>query len=132
MFKNNSFIKKIVPLCIALLAVIIAWGGLVPTIASSQEQSRINALEVDINGIESRLNRIESQLNQFRRFESPGVPSSSPSPSPINPGRNRSQLNRDQMFDRLATLVVELKQQVNKLEVRVSKLESRGAPRNPR
>jgi uncharacterized protein YceH (UPF0502 family) len=130
MSKNNSFIKKIVPLCVALLAVIIAWGGLVPTIASSQEQSRINALEVDINGIESRLNRIESQLNQFRRFESPGVPS--PPSSPINPGRNRSQLNRDQMFDRLATLVVELKQQVNKLEVRVSKLESRGAPRNTR
>jgi len=128
MSKNNSFIKKIVPLCIALLAVIITWGGLVPTIASSQEQSRINALEVDINGIESRLNRIESQLNQLRRFESPGVPSSSP--SPIDPGRNRSQLNRGQMFDRLATLVVELKQQVNKLEVRVSKLESRGAPRN--
>jgi len=29
------------------------------------------------------------------------------------------------MFDRLATLVVELKQQVNKLEERVSKLETR-------
>jgi len=28
------------------------------------------------------------------------------------------------MFDRLATLVVELKQQVNKLEARVTKLES--------
>lgn len=126
MLKNNSFIKKVTWFCIILVIAVIAWGGLVSVPASSQEQSRINALEVDINGIESRLNRLEAQLNQFR---SAGTPSSLPSPS-INTGRNQTQLNRDQMFDRLATLVIELKQQVNKLEARVSKLESGGAPRN--
>ncbi len=36
------------------------------------------------------------------------------------------------MFERLATLVIELKQQVNKLETRVSQLEPGGAPRNTR
>lgn len=129
MLTNNHRSKK-TAFCITLLVVIIAWSGLsVP--ASSQEQSRINALEVDINSIESRLNRIETQLNQLRRFESPGAPSPPPA-SPINTGRNRTQLNREQMFDRLATLVIELKQQVNKLEARVSELESRGAPRTMR
>lgn len=112
-----------------MLVAIIAWIGLVSAPASSQrEQSRINALEVDINGIESRLNRIEAQFNQFR--SGTGTPSLPP-PS-INTGRNQSQLSREQMFDRLATLVIELKQQVNKLEARVSKLESGGAPRNTR
>lgn len=122
MLKNNHRLKK-TALCITLLVVIVAWSGLSAPV-SSQEQSRINALEVDISGIESRLNRIEAQLNQFRRFESPGAPAPPPV-SPINTGRNRTQLNREQMFDRLATLVIELKQQVNKLEARVSKLESR-------
>jgi hypothetical protein len=127
--KNNSFIK-ITWFCIMLIAI-ISWSGLVSAPASSQqEQSRINALEVDINGIESRLNRIEAQFNQFRSG-SPGTPSSLPPPS-INTGRNRTHLNREQMFDRLATLVIELKQQVNKLEARVSKLESGRAPRNTR
>lgn len=116
MFKNNVF-PKIVLACLTLLLVIIAWW-LVPAPALPQDQSRINALEVDINGIESRLNRIEAQLNQ-RRGGAP-VP-----PPAINSGRNRQPQTREQMFERLATLVIELKQQVNKLETRVSKLESR-------
>jgi outer membrane murein-binding lipoprotein Lpp len=127
--KNNSFVK-ITWFCIMLI-VIIVWGGLVSAPASSQqEQSRINALEIDINGIESRLNRIEAQFNQFRGG-APGTPSSLPPPS-VNTGRNQTQVNREQMFERLATLVIELKQQVNKLEARVSKLESGGVPRNTR
>lgn len=130
MLKNNSSFQKITLICIALLAVIITWGGLAPAPALSQRvQSRISALEVDIRGIESRLNRIETQLNQSREFESPRTRSSAPPALPSNSGQNQSQLNREQMFDRLATLVIELKQQVNKLEARVSQLESRGAPR---
>ena len=130
MLKNNSIFQKITLICIALLTVIITWGGLAPAPALSQRvQSRISALEVDIRGIESRLNRIETQLNQSREFESPRTRSSTPSALPSNSRQNQSQLNREQMFDRLATLVIELKQQVNKLEARVSQLESRGAPR---
>jgi uncharacterized protein YceH (UPF0502 family) len=125
---KNNMLKKIA-ICLTLVVVIIAWSGLFAP-ASSQDQSRINALEVDINGIESRLNRIESQLNQSRRLDSPKVPSSPSSPTTTR--RNRPQLNREQMFERLATLVIELKQQVNKLETRVSQLESGGAPRNTR
>lgn len=122
--KNNNLFKKTTLLCIALLAVIITWGGLVAAPASSQVESRINALQLDVNNIESRLNRIESQLNQIGRSVSPGAPAPPP-PSPINTGRNRRQLNRDQMFDRLATLVIELREQIRELEARVSKVESR-------
>ena len=121
MQKNNSLFKKIALLCIALLLVIIAWGGLVSAPASSQDRSRINSLEVDINGIESRLNRIEAQLNQLRRYGSAGAPLS-------EPPRDKPPLNSEQMFDRLATLVIELREQIRELEARVSKLESLGAP----
>ena len=119
--KNNNLLKKIALLCMVL--VLIAWGALTPAPASSQVESRINALEVDINRIESRLNRIE-QLNQLGSSGSLRVPLSVPSPSQSNSQRNRSQLNREQMFDRLATLVIELKQQITALETRISKLES--------
>ncbi len=125
MFKSNSLFKKIVLLCTALLIVILFWGGLNPKIASSQQvDSRVNNLEFDIRDIESRLNRIESQLGQPSRSASPRTPTNSPN----NRGRNLQQLSREEMFDRLATLVVETKQQVNQLEARVSKLESQGSP----
>lgn len=129
MKKTHNILKKIGLFCMALLLVIIAWGGVNTETASSQQvESRINRLESEFYGIESRLNRIESQLNQVGRSGSPVAPP----PPQINSGRNRSQLSREQMFDRLATLVIELKQQVNKLEARVSKLEPQRAPRTKR
>lgn len=124
--KNNGVLKKLAVLCIALIAVIIAWGGLVSAPASSQE-SRLNALEVDVRGVQSRLNRIEAQLNQLGG-RSVRVPSAPPSSS----GRNR-QLNSDPMFDRLATLAIEQKERMDRLEARISRLESRlGATRTKR
>ncbi|HEY9846421.1 MAG TPA: hypothetical protein V6D03_09505 [Candidatus Caenarcaniphilales bacterium] len=123
-------LKKFTLLCATLLLVVIVWGSLAPASASLQLESRIRALEVDISGIELQLNQIEAQLNQPRRSVSPQAPSA---PAPLNRGRkSQSQLNRDPMFDRLATLVVELKQQINNLETRVARLESRGVPRTPR
>lgn len=122
MLKSKRLFQKIALLCAAVLIVIIVWGSLTPEIASSQQvESRINNVEVDLNRLESRLNRIESQLDQLRGVRSPRRPSA---PSPENRSPNQTpQLSREQMFDRLATLVIELKQQVNKLETRVSKLE---------
>lgn len=121
--KNNKIFKRIALLCMALLVVIIAWGGLVPDIALSQQvQSRLNALQSEFYRLESRLNRIEAQLDRPPQRESSGAPAA-PAPPPLSPGQNGSQLSREQMFDRLATLVIELKQQVNELEARVSKLE---------
>ena len=111
-------------LLFAGIFAIVLWLGLSSNTASSQQiESRINNLEADLNRVELQLNQIQYQLGQTK-----------PSPSPrttLTPrvssgsGRNLSQTERDRMFDRLATLVVELKQQVNTLETRVKKLESR-------
>ncbi len=113
--------KKALLLCLATILVTISWYGL--NSAAFSQSSQFN-LQTDISRIESRLNRIEAQLSQITRGQAPV----SPLPSPINPGR-KPQLSRDQMFDNLATLVVETKDQLNKLQARVSKLEKLRAPR---
>ncbi|MBW4454796.1 MAG: hypothetical protein KME55_19970 [Nostoc indistinguendum CM1-VF10] len=114
--------KKIQVLIFAGILATILWGGLFGNTASSQQvESRIYNLEADFNRVESRLNQIESQLGQSRRS-----PSSRTTLTPRQPRGSRGNLSQqDPMFDRLATLVVELKQQVNKLEERVSNLETR-------
>ncbi|MBW4477227.1 MAG: hypothetical protein KME54_10180 [Tolypothrix brevis GSE-NOS-MK-07-07A] len=114
--------NKIWALGVAVFMIIIILVGFLSYPAFSQQlESRLYSLEADVNRVESRLNQIESVLNQ-NRSQSSRLPVTLPQPARNN-RRNVSQ--QDPMFDRLATLVVELKQQVNKLEVRISKLESR-------
>lgn len=114
--------KKIKVLVLAGILVMIISIGLCPKTASSQQlESRLNNLEADFNRVESRLNQLESQLGQPRQS-----PSSRTTLTPRQSTGSRGNLSQqDRMFDRLATLVVELKQQINKLEERVSKIESR-------
>jgi hypothetical protein len=106
----------------AVTLVIAIWLGWLSSPASSQQiDSRLSNLQADFNRVLSRLNQIEAHLNQRQGGSSPRTTITVPSGS----RRNVSQTEREKMFDRLATLVVELKQQVNKLEARVDKLESR-------
>ncbi|WP_017318112.1 hypothetical protein [Mastigocladopsis repens] len=115
--------KRIGLVALALFLVIMLWGGVFSNTALSQQiESRFYNLEADFNRLESRVSRIEAQLGQTGR-----APSNAPATSPPSSrsGRNVSQQEREKMFDRLATLVIELKQQVNQLEGRVVKLEKR-------
>jgi outer membrane murein-binding lipoprotein Lpp len=115
--------KKIWAFGVAVVLVIIIWGGFFSQTASSQQvESRLSNLEADFNRLESQLNRIEVQLNQGR--PSARTPNTI-TPQPPGSRRNMTQQERDRMFDRLATLIIELRQDVNKLQARVSKLESR-------
>jgi BMFP domain-containing protein YqiC len=114
----------LVRLMVVLLLAIILWSGLFAKTASSQlVESRLNNLEADFNRLESRLANLEAQTNRIP----PTQARTSPTLSTITPTqrRNLTQSQRDQMFDRLATLVVEVKEQVNSLEARVKKLEAR-------
>ncbi|WP_138498228.1 carbohydrate porin [Nostoc sp. PA-18-2419] len=114
--------NKIKVLILAGILVVLIWGGLFSNTASSQQvESRLNNLEADLNRVESRLNQLESQLNRTGKSPSPRT-----TLTPRQSTGSRQNLSQQgSMFDRLATLVIELKQQVNKLEERVSKLESR-------
>jgi BMFP domain-containing protein YqiC len=109
--------RKVLLLCLATILIIISWYGL--DSAAFSQTSRVTNLDADISRLETRLNRVEAQLSQLTRGQTPV----SPVPAPTNSGRKQPQLSREQMFDNLATLVVETKEQVNKLQARVSKLE---------
>ncbi|MBW4504493.1 MAG: hypothetical protein KME57_34300 [Scytonema hyalinum WJT4-NPBG1] len=116
--------KRIGLVALALFLVIMLWGGVFSKTASSQQtESRFYNLEADFNRLESRVSQIEARLGQSGRVPSGGTPTT-PSSS-TRSRRTVSQSERDKMFDRLATLVIELKQQVNQLEARVGKLEKR-------
>ncbi|MDM9379732.1 hypothetical protein QUB80_03330 [Chlorogloeopsis sp. ULAP01] len=107
---------------IGVLTAIVIWGSLFSYPAASQQvESRLSNLEADFRRLEAQVNQLQSQRGQPR---SPS-PTTTLTPRQTSPGRNLSPQERDKMFDRLATLVVELKQQVNTLEERVVKLESR-------
>ena len=109
-------------LLLTTVLVIIIWGGLLSDTASSGLlESRLNNLEFDFNRLESQVNRIETQLNRVGTSQ-PKIPNNSP-PSQRRP-RRLSQQQRDKMFDRLATLVIESKQDIKELQKRVSQLEN--------
>ncbi|MBW4632214.1 MAG: hypothetical protein KME30_10015 [Iphinoe sp. HA4291-MV1] len=113
--------KRIGLMALTIFLLIMLWGGVFSNTALSQQvESRFYNLEADFNRLESRVSRIEAQLGQTS--QSPRGATTTPS---IRSGRTVSQQEREKMFDRLATLVVELKQQVNTLEGRVAKLEKR-------
>ncbi|MBD2439511.1 carbohydrate porin [Nostoc sp. FACHB-110] len=115
--------KNIKVLTLVVALVLILWGGLFSNTASSQQiESRLNNLEADVNRLESRFSQLESQLGQNRQ---PSSTRTTLTPRQSSGRGNLSQSERDKMFDRLATLVVELKQQVNTLEQRIAKLETR-------
>jgi outer membrane murein-binding lipoprotein Lpp len=103
-----------------MLLLILALGllSLSPQFVHSQSVSslaaRVSRLETENFQLRSRLNRLESQLGQVNRF-----PPSSPS---LNLPENPPAVT-DPMFDRLATLVIELKERVQSLEAEVAQLK---------
>lgn len=130
--------KNIVILTLFSLLLLLAFSGQFfgqasTEIASSNLSARVLRLESDLFQARSQLNRLESQVaRQGRRIESQrlesqrqsqtgdNLPGSSPSPPRLKP----SEPTEEEQFDRLATLVIELKEQLEELEARVVLLES--------
>jgi len=101
--------------------VIILWASLLSDTAfSGLLESRLNNLESRFYSLESQINRMETQLNRagVSKLKVPNNPSLSQ-----RAPRRLSQSERDKMFDRLATLVIETKQDIKDLQKRVSQLE---------
>lgn len=93
-----------------------------PQARALPELSRNPYLSFDLSRLESRVDQLEAQLSQPRN----GASSARPAPAPR---LGQPVPSKDPMFDRLATMVIELKEQVSQVEARVSKLESQKLPR---
>ena len=107
--------RKITILGFALVLVIVVLQVFTPVQASSALETRVYRLESENFELRSRLGRLESQISGASVGQAVR-------PSPRS---NRSAPSLDARFDRLATLVIELKEQVDGLQARLSKLEAR-------
>jgi hypothetical protein len=116
----SFWLKKIrrwwqIPLCLCLLLLLLQSGT--PVQAQAGLESRVARLESDLFGLKQQI----SQLGVRSRYPSQAGGTTPPSQPPTS---SRPQYSSDPMFDRLATLVVELKERLNSVESRLSKLEA--------
>ena len=86
-----------------------------PAEAQAGLESRVSRLETELIGIQSRLSQLGSSLPR----QSISVP------PPTLPSGTQRVASTDPQFDRLATLVIELKERVTILETRFNTLERR-------
>jgi len=119
-------------LCLILILVLVIIPVQVKAQVSAGLESRLARLEAENLQLRSQLTRIESQLNQFQ-----GRTSSRPNLStPVRPSTSQtvpyrgstSTLSSDPMFQRLATLVIELKERVQALEAKITPSRSQRKP----
>jgi len=117
-------VKKIGVISLALICALTILSSRTLAQSSVSLESRLSRVESDNFQLRSLLTNIESQLTTLRGQSSPQIPIPiRPSAPPVPPRTNRQITSSDPMFDRLATLVIELKQRVQALEVQVAQLK---------
>lgn len=115
--------QRIFGLVLILLLTVLS-GCTSAQATSDMFESRISRLEVDNYQWRSQLNQIQSQLNAISQSQNRIAQGNRTAP-PSFPQGNKPRLSNDPMFDRLATLVIELKQRISKLEVQVTDLKKK-------
>ena len=109
---------------VLILLLTVLYGCTSAQAASDMFESRISRLEVDNYQLRSQLNQLESQLDAISQSQHRIAQGNRTAP-PVFPQGNKQRLSNDQMFDRLATLVIELKQRKSQLEVQVAELNKK-------
>ncbi len=107
---------KICLVCLASALAIAVSPILTPAQSTSQLEFRITQLESQIAELRGQIYSLQSQGSGVNRSGSPNRPGSSRT--------NPRMLSGDPMFDNLATLAIETKQDVIKIQERLSKLEA--------
>ncbi len=102
----------LVGLCLATLVFSLASPSEAQNL--SRLESRLNRLESKNDRLRGRIERLEAALRRADFGPSGGV-----SPAPRSPSLSGKVASEDPMFDRLAVLVVELKERVRALEAEV-------------
>lgn len=105
--------------------LLFSWQAIVPPQAPAQESytyltSRVSRLENDNNALSARIAQLE---NAVSRLGGTGFDNSLPSGDAT--GIPNTPCSADPLFDRLATLAIELKERITTLEAQVADLQSR-------
>ncbi|MFS8117157.1 MAG: hypothetical protein ACMG55_01505 [Microcoleus sp.] len=107
---------KICLVCLVCALVITISPIFTPAQSTTQLEFRITQLESQISELRGQIYSLQSQGSGVTRPQSPNRPSSSRT--------NSRMLSGYPMFDNLATLAIETKQDVIKIQERLSKLEA--------
>lgn len=117
-------VKKIWVLAIALIFAVTILSSRTLAQSSAALESRISRVESDNFQLRSQIANLESQVATIKGQSSSQTPIPiRPQAPPVPPRANRQVTSSDPMFDRLATLVIELKQRVQALEAQVAQLK---------
>ncbi len=116
-------LKKIGIICLAIVFTLSIFSSRTSAQSSAALESRISRLESDNFQLRSQISRLESQV---AAMSGRSVPSRTPSANiqtpPAPPRVNQQVSSSDPMFNRLATLVIELKERIQVLEAQVAQL----------
>ncbi|MDJ0746380.1 MAG: hypothetical protein QNJ32_23865 [Xenococcaceae cyanobacterium MO_167.B27] len=119
-----------------LLLIVLLSITLIVTNYSIVQAQSITGLNADISSLRSRINRLESEVRSLSRSTSSNrnvrnIPQREYPSSTINnpPAINNTVVGRsDPLFQRLATLVIELKEDVRDLDQRLTAIEEMQNP----
>ena len=120
-------LKKTKVLAIALIFAFTIFSSRTLAQSSAGLESRLSRLEAENFQMRSQISTLESQISALRGQSPSQTPSSIRQPAPSVPSRaNRQVSSSDPMFDRLATLVIELRERIKALEAQVAELKRQG------
>jgi hypothetical protein len=89
--------------------------------SASPDESRLSRLESEMFQLKNEVNQLSSQIRSLDRVGD--RPRPNPVEVPTIAQSESSTLANDPMFDRLATLVIELKQRMDRFDERLVQLE---------
>lgn len=122
LIKYHMF-KKIAALAIALIFALTILSSRTIAQSSAALESRVSRLESDNFQMRSQISNLESQIAALRGQSPSQFPTPNRTPPPVPPRTNRQITSSDPMFDRLATLVIELRERIKVLEAQVAQLK---------
>ena len=118
-------------LLVNLLLILLLSLTLVVSSNPLVKAQSITGIKAEISGLRARINRLESQVRNLSRSNTPNrtapnirqreLPSSTINNPPVID--NRVVGRSDPLFERLATLVIELKEDVRDLDQRLTAIE---------
>lgn len=108
-----------------LLALCLVLGLLShrPAQADTRLESRVTRLEFDLRSLRSEVSRLQSQVGSGPGASNPTSRPTTP-PTPPSTAGYLDDPSLEEQFDNLATLVIELRQDVRSLTERVTALET--------
>ncbi|HEY9862952.1 MAG TPA: hypothetical protein V6D21_02115 [Candidatus Obscuribacterales bacterium] len=119
MLKKCLRLQNIILVILITLAILLGWNHL--TLA----QGSTTQLEYRMSRLEAQVSQLIGQINSLQ-YQTSGTTVIQVKPDPTNPAPELRNplMSGDPMFDRLATLVIETKQDVQELQKQMTELKA--------